>query len=61
MTLIKMFPRLREDLYYTAPELVSTKVQQMVGINIDEVDESDDVEQLVMTNIRKCRYGPPSM
>ena len=56
-----MFPRLREDLYYTAPEFVSTKVQQMVGINIDEVDESDDVEQLVMTKIRKCRYCPPSM
>ena len=61
MTLVKMFPRLREDLRYTAPELISTKVWQMVGVNIDKVEESDDIEQLVMANIGRCRYGPPSM
>ena len=61
MTLMKMFPRLREDLLYTAPEMISTKVWQIVGVNIDDVDESDDVEQLVMANIARCCYGPPSM
>ena len=61
MTLIKMFPYLREDLRYTVPELISTKVWQLVGVNIDAIEESDDVEQLVMANIGRCCYGPPSM
>ena len=60
-TLTEMFPKFREDLYYTAPELISTRIWQMVGINIDALKETDDVRELVMSNIGRCRYGPPAV
>ena len=64
ITLLKMFPRLYEDTLYTAnnePEMISSRIYELIGINIEELTESDDVEQMVWLNIDRCRYGPPAM
>ena len=44
---MRFYPKLREDLAYTAPELVIYKIYQITGINIDNVRDSNHLDSIL--------------